>query len=327
MLKRSTREFQNWSSSDQHILAKSFVWLLVIVASFWPNLVYALELADTLGDIVCNARSESAPFATLLNAISFVAGAVLCVRGVLLLKKHADNPNDSQVTKSIAHLVAAACLLAFPLFAGVLQRSLFGTIGGGSSWNCVASSASLNGTVGLDVMMQNFVMNIHQPMMSLVAFVSILIGLVYIVRALYKMSKIGTNPQASDPKSIITHLVIGAILISTGTSFADVMQSIFGDRLVTDMFTYDGIAWSKLTGSAASATGAKNTVNAVLSFVQIIGIIAFTRGWLVLKAALDGGQATIPQGLTFVISGVMAVNINKMIEIFDATFGTEITGI
>ncbi|MDD3182887.1 MAG: hypothetical protein PHD48_08815 [Alphaproteobacteria bacterium] len=324
MLECSVREFQDRSCDEQHFIAKLFVWAVVFAASLCPGFAYATEVAGTLGAIMCNARSESSRFPELLNALSFVSGAIICVRGVLLFRKHADNPNDSQMTKAIWHLVVAAALMSLPVFAGVIQRTIFGTISGGSTWECTPGGTNLDGTAGLDVMMQNFVKNIHAPMMILVSYISILVGLVYIVRALYKAAKTGSGAQGSDPKSIITHLVIGAILISTGTSFSDVMKSLFGDNTVTDMFTYNGIAWSKLTGSEDVANGAKNTVNAVLAFVQIIGIIAFVRGWLVLKAALDGGQATVPQGLIFVISGVMAVNIGRMIEIFNATFGTNI---
>ncbi|MGE4352440.1 MAG: hypothetical protein AB7E52_09675, partial [Bdellovibrionales bacterium] len=129
------------------------------------------------------------------------------------------------------------------------------------------------------------------------------------------------------PKSIITHFVIGAVLISTGTSFSGVMASLFGDSTVTNVFTYNGISWSNISSDDSTMENAKKTVNAVFAFVQILGLIAFVRGWIVLKTALDGGQATVPQGLVFVIGGVMAVNITRMIEIFDKTFGTHITNV
>lgn len=321
---RKMQEIQNKSAHETDLFMKVSVFFLLFVASIWPELVQAAEVAGTLGAIMCNAREEVSGMPALMNAIAYVSGAVVILRGALLFKKHADNPNDSQIAKALWHFAAGAGLMSFPIVAGVMQRTLFGTIGGGSAWLCTPGGTTLDGTEGLDVMMQNFVLNIHMPMMQLVAFISILVGLVYIVRGLYKSAKIGSGAQGSDPKSIIVHFVIGAILISTGTSFYDVMQSLFGDRLVTDTFTYSGIAWSKLTGSADSAANAKKTVNAVFAFIQIIGIIAFTRGWLVLKAAMDGGQATIPQGIVFVVAGVMAVNITKMVEIFNTTFGTNL---
>lgn len=323
MLKHAAQERFSQGQDEQNFSAKVFIWLLVFAATIWPDIVSAEE-AGTLGKIICNGREQTSGLPLLMDAISFVAGAVLCLRGLLLFKKHADNPNDSQWTKALANLVAGGCLVSLPIVAGVMQNTILGTVTGASSWSCSPGTVDGDGTKGLDVMMQKFVKDIHAPMMALISFISILVGLVYIVRALHNAAKTGTGARGSDAKSVITSLVIGAILISLPTSFSDVMQSLFGITTVSDMFNYDGIAWSKLTGSDDTAKNAKATVNAVLAFVQILGLIAFVRGWMVLKAALDGGQATVPQGLTFIVAGAMAVNIDKMIKIFNATFGTDI---
>ena len=327
MLIHKMRKISFSPAKERDVTLQVLTLSLLVLAVFWPEMVVAAEVAGTLGAIMCNARENAAGMPPLMNAVAFVSGAVLLLRGALLLKKHADNPNDSQIAKALWHFVGGAGLMSLPLVAGLFQRTVLGEIGGGSAWSCKPGEIPSDGTKGLDTMMQNFIGNIHAPILMLISFISILVGLVYIMRSLFKAAKSGTGAQGSDPKSIIVHMVVGAILISTGTSFFDVHQSLFGDRVVTDVFTYSGIAWSKLTGSEDSAANAKKTVNSVFAFVQIIGVIAFTRGWLVLKAALDGGQATVPQGIVFVVAGVMAVNITKMVEIFDKTFGTQITSL
>jgi hypothetical protein len=52
-------------------------------------------------------------------------------------------------------------------------------------------------------------------------------------------------------------------------------------------------------------------------------MIAFVRGWLILKRASEGsGQATMAQGFTHLFGGVLAMNIFGFLEIMDSTFGT-----
>jgi hypothetical protein len=52
-------------------------------------------------------------------------------------------------------------------------------------------------------------------------------------------------------------------------------------------------------------------------------MIAFVRGWLIIKNAVEGaGQATVAQGFTHIVGGVLAINIYSFLEIMDQTFGT-----
>ena len=321
MLKTSKMMLLDAIDKAPHFKMKALTWISVFVTALWPELVFAQ--ADTLGALMCNVEGQTGSYPVILSAVCYIAGAFIIIRGVLFLKKHAENPGDSQMTKGFAHLFGGALLLALPAFAGVLRNSIFGTVSGGSA-NCAAGGASLNGSQGLDVMMQNFVRDIHGPATVLISVIAFLVGATFIAKGLFKAVKTGSNPQQSDPKSIINHFVIGAILITSGTMFSDVMQSLFGSTSVQDMFSYDGIAWERITGGAGASENAQNTVNAILAFVQIIGMIAFIRGWMVLKTALDGGQATVTQGIVFVVAGTMAVNIDRMLSIFDNTFGTGI---
>jgi hypothetical protein len=55
---------------------------------------------------------------------------------------------------------------------------------------------------------------------------------------------------------------------------------------------------------------------------QLVGLISFVRGWNILRNAIEGvGQATVPQGLTHIIGGVLAMNISGFMVALDATLG------
>ncbi|MFA6279430.1 MAG: hypothetical protein WC612_01375 [Bdellovibrionales bacterium] len=307
---------------DKKYLEERWFLPLFVVTLFSPSIAWAAD-ADTLGALLCNAKTAGTSYPYILNATAYIAGAFAAVRAFLLFKKHAENPSQSQIVSGIAHAVGAGFLLSLPTFAGVIQRSVMGSVSG--SWESGCAGGAVGAASSLDVMMQNLVKNIHGPMFKLIAMISVIVGLTFIVRGLLAGVKTGTDPRASSPKTIIVNLVIGAVLISIGSVLPDILKTLFGTGDVSNMSSFSGIAWSKFVGSGVDTTAADNTVKAILAFIQIIGGIAFLRGWLIVKSAVEGGgQATIPQGVTHIVGGAMAVNIDVMLKIIDKTFGTGI---
>ncbi|MGE4350938.1 MAG: hypothetical protein AB7E52_01970, partial [Bdellovibrionales bacterium] len=186
MLDRLGRRYSRAFSADHSIQIKLFIWGLMMVSALCPELVWADPL--TIGSIVCNARTQTSAFPTLLSAVAYVSAALLSARGLIMLRKHVDNPGSGGLVPGIAHLVVAACLFSLPWFAGVLQRTLglSGTSNGILSDECNGLKTTGSGAAGLDVMIQNLVNDIHSPMMLLVSIISILVGLLYIFRGLHK---------------------------------------------------------------------------------------------------------------------------------------------
>lgn len=274
--------------------------------------------ADTLGDVICNLGQNIKPFAGFFDALSYTIGSFLGVKGVLLLRDHTES-KESQIIKAIAHLVGGGVMLALPYAAKTLMNSLgvaTASAGGGS-----CSAGAVTPAIGLDVMMQSFVKNIYKPMFLVLEILCFIIGGFLVLRGLLKGAKVGTDPRAAAPHSIIISLVAGAVLLSVGGMFPVMMETVFGSRSVRD-FSHI-INWASFAGSGLDTDKADLTVKSVLMFVEIIGAIAFIRGWLMIKNAVEGtGQVTVPQGLTHIIGGTMAINIGEMLYIIDHTFGT-----
>ncbi len=301
--------------------------MLSLVFALWPWEVFAADKSSTLGTLLCHINSNLGPYPKIVNAIAYIAGSFFAVKSVLLFRKHAENSAQPQIVSGVAHFIAAGFLLSFPTFIGVVQTSLFGKdLSGTKEYICAPGAvAQISGSVGLDQMMQNFVKSIYQPTFLLLSLICVAVGLTFILGGLLRAAKTGTDPRAADPKSIVAHLVFGAILISIGTVLPDVLKSIFGTGDISNMSSITLISWSKITGSSVDTKAADNTVRAVLAFIQIIGGISFVRGWMILKKAVEGGgQATIPQGFTHIIGGAMAINIDIMLRTLDNTFGTGI---
>lgn len=101
--------------------------LAAVLAVALPESVLAV---DTVGDIITNtAQDQVSPFATLISAVCYVAGAVMLAAGALSLRKHADNPASESVSKGVARLVVGACFMGLPYLSKIMQDTIFATKG------------------------------------------------------------------------------------------------------------------------------------------------------------------------------------------------------
>jgi intracellular multiplication protein IcmC len=90
------------------------------------------------------------------------------------------------------------------------------------------------------------------------------------------------------------------------------MQSTFGASTTP-------LSYSDTVNSAVLAADVQI---AILRLVQIIGVIAFIRGWLILaQSARQGSQPVIGRALTHIIGGILAINIIGTKNVIWATFG------
>jgi hypothetical protein len=249
------------------------------------------------------------------------------VRGILLLKKHHENPNEGNTVKGIATLVAGGGLLSLPGFVEVMQGTIFSStnsLGGNGLAGCEPISASVvtGASADMSTMITNFVQNLYQPMILMVAGLGVVIGIFYIVKGLVKSSKIGSDPKAAAPHSIVAHFVIGAILISLSEMLYHTLGTILGTNTIDPTSSFANLVdWNSVDSSIDTAAADK-VITSVLAFVQVIGFISFLRGWVIIKNAVEGGgQDTVPKGLTHIIGGAMAINIGTMVQYMSNTFG------
>jgi hypothetical protein len=299
--------------------------ITLVITALWPDFAAADTVdAQSLGDVICNIRDSIRPFVHIFNGLAYISGGAFVVKGLYLLKKHANNPDDSQTTKAIAHMLAGATLVALPALGATLQQTLGLSTADGGDMGCSAPAIT-TGATSLDQMMTNFVQNIYQPMINTISLLGIVMGIYLIFRGLVKASKVGTDPKAGSTHGIMVNLFIGAILVTLGGMLPAMTETLFGTGGPSNSLT-SIIQWSQIVGSGVDTSEADATVKAILMFVQVIGVIGFIRGWLIIKNAVEGtGQATVPQGITHIIGGTMAINIGAMLRLFDATFGTGLT--
>ncbi|MGE0108504.1 MAG: hypothetical protein AB7S81_01885 [Bdellovibrionales bacterium] len=315
-------------------LSSAWILFLCVCVTLWPYGALAAgddltaTTATTLGDLICNIKANGlGGYVTVLSTAAYVIGAFLLLRSGILMRRYADNPSQGTAMTPIAHALAGGFITSLPGFSSVVVNSIFAGGGGsgGSSACDPGEVTTVSAGIGIDVMMSNFVENIRQPIIILISVIAFVAGAMFLIQALLRGAKSGSDPRAADPKLIISNLVFGALLMALATTLPNTLKTLFGDDSISNISaTTSIIQWSSITGSGGDTAAADNAIAAVLRFVQIIGVISFFRGWLLLKKAVEGGQATIPQGLTHIIAGAMCINIGKMIAIIDDTFGTDI---
>lgn len=302
-----------------------FVGLLMVLGV--PGV--ALASTDTLGDVIVSACNNLMPFADLFTWIAYTAGAFFGISATLMLAKHYENPNHAPMSQIIARYTGGSLLLVMPSVAGTLEDTLFTTDSGGGLLTCIVPVTTKGGASDPTVWLTNFVTNVHGPMIVLITAVAMVMGALMILRGLLKAAKYGTDPKATSITVILSNLIVGAVLLDASQCLDTILGSLFGvgftQANVSATSTLSSVAgWAVMkeidpTGEGTFTQG----VQSALTFFQIVGFISFVRGWKIVKDSAEGsGQASMSQGLTHIIGGVMAINIFYVLEVIDATLGT-----
>ncbi len=278
----------------------------------------AIAQEDTFGHLLCNGLNNARPFSELFSWVAYISGVSAALRGVYHLKAHADNPGGNKLAIPLMYFFGAMCLLALPHFIGTIVNSLFNVSSGSTGGLGDCTPGEVTGGQPLDRAMESFIENIKDPLILVTSITAMLAGLVMVISGLMKASKAGTDPKSFSPKIILANVGFGAMLLMIGENLNMLLESVFGERDITDPST---INWTLPANTNAEQFTV--AVGAALTFVQLIGAIAFVRGWLILKKIVEGtANEPLAKALTHIIGGVLCVNIALFLDIMDRTFGT-----
>lgn len=152
---------------------------------------------------------------------------------------------------------------------------------------------------------------------TMVTGAAYVIGISFAFKALYSLKVYGelrtmmaSNASVKEP---LTYLIVAAVFIYLPTGFGIIMSTTFGYKNV--------LAYSQLPSSFD--LDESNGGFALLKLLQLIGVIAFVRGWVLL--ARSQGQGAQPggmgKGLTHVFGGVLLMNIVGTLDVVYNTLG------
>ncbi len=154
----------------------------------------------------------------------------------------------------------------------------------------------------------------YEPVWLMITGIMYILGITLTFRALYHLKVYGelrtmmaSNASMKEP---VTYLITAAVLLYFPTALGIFMETTFG---YTNILAYSD--WQGAGG------GANEPMDAIIKLVQIVGLISFARGWLIItKAVHPGSQATYGKGMTHIIAGVLAINIVGTANIISNTF-------
>ncbi|MDD2748725.1 MAG: hypothetical protein PHX24_01440 [Acidithiobacillus sp.] len=149
------------------------------------------------------------------------------------------------------------------------------------------------------------------PVLKMVFGLAYVIGGAYIFIALRRLWKLGTGDPHVHTESIVMGMAIGGCLIAAPTAVGADLGTFFATT-TPSVLQYTG------PGGANMAAAAK----AIVLFIQIVGVIAIIRGFMILRAVSHGNtRDTTAKGMTHIAGGAMAANVVSAALILATTVG------
>jgi intracellular multiplication protein IcmC len=148
------------------------------------------------------------------------------------------------------------------------------------------------------------------PLVRLVTSAAYLIGIFFGIRAILALRNLSGNNQGGI-KTFLVYISISSAMLYLPTAIDAFVVTIFNS-------TISPISYTENTSSLIPAS-----LNAIIMrLIQLIGLISFIRGWLLLgNLANSNGQPVFAKALVHVIGGVLAINVEGTKNIIYATIG------
>lgn len=157
---------------------------------------------------------------------------------------------------------------------------------------------------------------------KLITAVAYLMGVHFLIKGVSALKHAGEMrshmSQQHSMKEPIYYLLVGSMLLYLPSGLSVFLGTVFGSDEI--------LGYSQLSSSSAflnSMFGAAGVFGEdMVLFVQIIGLIAFVRGWLmVAKGAQQGGhqQGGMGKGMMHIFGGILAINIVQTLNVISNT--------
>lgn len=155
-----------------------------------------------------------------------------------------------------------------------------------------------------------------QPVWAALIALSYVLGIFFIAIAILKLKQYGQMTVM-----MATHAALGPSLaylfVGIGLLFLPTILNIM-------TVTLWGYGVEQIPAYEAGGTfDVSDIMVPVIQLIQVIGLIAFIRGWVMLVKM--GGQGappgTVSKGLIHILGGILAINIVGTIDVLRATFG------
>lgn len=158
---------------------------------------------------------------------------------------------------------------------------------------------------------------LEEGALLLIITVSYLLGLTLLVAGLLRLKQSSEDAlRAPRGGGTAVCFVGGMVLLSFPAWLEAGSETLFGAGAVTSL---------SYSGGGDDAERYQQMLTALLAIVQFVGLIAFVKGWFVLKAAGDGyARGTFGSGSWHIVGGLLCWHIKPVIHAVQETIGVEL---
>lgn len=157
-----------------------------------------------------------------------------------------------------------------------------------------------------------------QQIWTMLNAVAYLTGFMMTIAALYRLKKFGERTAfMHNSKGLIApaaYFLVGIMLMYMPTFLETMNATVFGTGYIQS-----AISWQ----SSNTGLDWANVVAPLVTTIQVVGLIAFIRGWILLTRVC--GEQPQPgmsaKGVIHIVGGVLAINITGTMDAISATFG------
>lgn len=158
------------------------------------------------------------------------------------------------------------------------------------------------------------------PVERLVTGAAYLMGVFFAIKALQSLKHFGetrtAQTQHSSMKEPVLFLLIAAVFLYFPSAFSIFMNTTFG---YSSVLAYSPIETSNQAMKTLFGSGSQ-AGEALSRIIQLIGLIAFIRGWLILAKSAQGQQhGSTGKAITHIFGGILAMNIVGTLQILNNT--------
>lgn len=297
--------------------------------------------AASMGQLICAIKAHAGAIPAFFTALAYLFGLVMGVWGILKIRDHVLNPQQTHVFEGITRLIAGGAFFALPVTVEVFKNTISGGVAFGTSitkYNhgtgtvqaaadaVIAGGTCPTGTgLGLDGLLVCFATDILGPVHIMLNFFAFIAGMIFIMIGISRLVK-GAQEGARGPGGLgtIMSFMIGGALVS----YNDIMRAAtttFTGQVTTQTFA----EMQYTTGMSANETAAVHAViTSVVKFMIVVGLISFVRGLFIVRSVAEGNQqASMMAAVTHIIGGTLAVNLGPVLNAVQATLGTSTYGI
>lgn len=189
-------------------------------------------------DVILNMSTSSQDLPGLIAALSYLLGLLLGILGVLKIREHVENPNQTPLRGGVVRLLIGGTLFALPIVYEAVSTTIGSDAGLTFDNNAIANDisgifGSISGLVPT-LNFNNILANIRdsvEDIPGLIAIIAYLMGLVIAVAGLLKIRDHVDNPEQTTIKEPVIRLLIAGALFSLPTIYNAMFDVVGGNGL------------------------------------------------------------------------------------------------